>query len=208
LKYFIYIISFLSVTSAFAQKRLSQTFDATQVKELYIDSNEIFEIRVTTANTDQISIHTIIDGETFESTLLTAIIENQVLKVTTNKTPDYIPFNDKLSAHKVIAIELEIVIPNGMMLSVYSTLASLEVKGVLGRTRIDLGRGNFAGRELRFRESVTINTISGNVDMDITNAHITAQSRKGKVVIPKSFTSGTPISIQSLHGDITVRKSL
>lgn len=197
----------ISATTSVAQKRLSQTYDASAVKELYIHSNEIFEIKISAIETDQIIVNTIIEGETFASTLLNANIDDEVLNITTGKMPNFQPFNDKLSAHKVMAIELEIVIPIGLDVSVYSTLASVDTSGALGNVRIDLGRGHFKGTGFRFRENANINTISGSILLDVHQAIVTAQSRNGTVVIAEGFTNGMSIQLQSLHGDITVIKS-
>ena len=208
LKHYSILIFFLVATSVAAQKRLSQTYDATIIKELYINSNEIFEITITAADTDQITVHTIIDGEIFASTLLNTAIANNILKITTGKTPDYEPFNDKLSAHKVMAIELEITVPVGLDVSVYSTLAGVDTYGDFGEVHMDLGRGHFKGEGFRFRENATINTISGSIHLDIDKATITAQSRNGTIVISPEVTLGPPLKLESIHGDITVVKSL
>ncbi|EAQ39615.2 hypothetical protein MED134_08991 [Dokdonia sp. MED134] len=198
----------LVTMSLYAQKRLSQTYDATAIKELYIHSNEIFKIKITTGEVREITVATIIDGETFASTMLNTSTNDGVLKITTGKTPDYIPFNDKLAAHKVMAIELEIIIPIGLDVSIYSTLASVDTYGKLGQVRIDLGRGHFKGEEFRFRESGKINTISGSIYISSNLVNVTAQSRNGKVDIPPTQAKGPLLAIKSIHGDVTVVKSL
>ncbi|WP_298349611.1 hypothetical protein [uncultured Dokdonia sp.] len=202
-------ILFILVTmSLYAQKRLTQTYDATAIKELYINSNEIFKIKITTGEVREITVATIIDGETFASTLLNTSTNDGVLKITTGKTPDYIPFNDKLAAHKVLAIELEITIPRSLDVSIYSTLASVDTYGKLGQVRIDLGRGHFKGEEFRFRESGKINTISGSIYVSSNLVNVTAQSRNGKINIPPTQADGPLLEIKSIHGDVTVVKSL
>ena len=202
-------ILFMLVTmSLYAQKRLTQTYDSTAIKELYIHSNEIFKIKITTGEVREITVATIIDGETFASTMLNTSTNDGVLKITTGKTPDYIPFNDKLAAHKVMAIELEIIIPIGLDVSIYSTLASVDTYGKLGQVRIDLGRGHFKGEEFRFRESGKINTISGSIYISSNLVNVTAQSRNGKVDIPPTQAEGPLLAIKSIHGDVTVVKSL
>lgn len=201
------LLLLVTITMA-AQKRLSQTYDAKGIKELYINSNEIFEIRINAAFTDQITVNTIIEGETFASTLVNSKIENGVLKITTGKTPDYIPFNDKLSAHKVMAIELEIVVPIGLDIWVYSTLASLDTYGELGQIRVDLGRGHFKGEGFRFRESAQVNTISGSVSIELEAARIEANSRNGIVTIATTINLGLPLTIETIDGDISLYKLL
>ena len=202
------ILFILASISLCAQKRLTQTYEATAINELYINSNEIFKINITTAQTSNITIATIIDGETFASTLLNTTIEEGVLKITTGKTPDYIPFNDKLAAHKVLSIELDIIIPTGLDTSIFSTLASVDTTGNLGQVRIDLGRGHYRGEEFRFRESGKINTISGSIYIASDIVNVTALSRNGKVHIPPSDQYGPKLEIKTIHGDVTVVKSL
>lgn len=202
------ILFILASISLCAQKRLTQTYEAAAINELYINSNEIFKINITTAETCDISVATIIDGETFASTLLNTSTKDGVLKITTGKTPDYIPFNDKLAAHKVLAIELEIIIPIGLDVSIYSTLASVDTYGKFGQVRIDLGRGHFKGEEFRFRESGKINTISGSIYVSSNLVNVTAQSRNGKINIPPTQADGPLLEIKSIHGDVTVVKSL
>jgi len=191
-----------------AQKRLAQTYDAISINELYIYSNEIFKIKITARETKEITVATIIDGETFASTMLNTATSDGVLKITTGKTPDYIPFNDKLAAHKVLAIELEIIIPIDLDVSIYSTLASVDTYGKLGQVRIDLGRGHFKGEEFRFRESAKINTISGSIYVSSNLLNVNAQSRNGLVNIPTAQGEGPLLDIKSIHGDVTVVKSL
>ncbi len=195
------------MTSLLAQKRISQSYDAIDLKELYINSNEIFQINIVALNTDKVTVNTIIDGETFASTLLNTIMHNDVIKITTGKTPDYIPFNDKLSAHKVMSIVLEITVPEGLDISVYSTLASLDGTGNWGQTQVNLGRGGCRLEDFSFRESVKINTISGDIILTLPQSNVSAQSRNGSVVIAPGMNTGKTVVLESLHGNINVSKS-
>lgn len=201
------LLVLLTITMT-AQKRLSQTYDASAIQELYINSNEIFQIHILAIETDEVTVHTVIDGELFASTLLNTVIENKVLKITTGTTPDYTPFNDKLAAHKVLAITLEITIPKGTDLSVYSTLANVETEGAFGQVRIDLGRGRFMGKAFRFRQSATINTLYGSITLNTGQARLSAQSRHGTLVIPTKMTAGPLLTLRSIDGNISVVKSL
>ncbi len=203
-------LSILLLSSFFVlgQKRLLQSYDVNNIHSLYIDSDEIFQIKITSTATDQITIHTQIDGETFESSLLNTKIEEGVLYISTGYTPDFTPFNDKLSAHKILSIVLEITIPEDMNLDINSTLASMEGAGSFGNISINLGRGGCRFFDFRFRESATIHTISGPIYIETENAEITAQSRNGNVVIPVDVTGIKALHLKSIHGDITVKNSL
>ena len=160
------LLVFLFPLVLFAQKRIEKTYDAQGIQTLYINSDAIFKITISAKAVDEITIYTIIDGETFESSLLHTNIVDDRLEISTGRTPDYRPFNDKLSAHKVLSIELEIVIPEHINLDIKSTLAAVNLIGVYDKLTVNLGRGGFMGSDIRFRESV-INTISGNVTLSL-----------------------------------------
>ena len=187
----------------FAQKRSEQTFDRQDIKTLLINSNAIFKISITAQPVQEISIQTITDGETYESSLLHTKIIDQRLEITTGRTPDFTPFNDKLSAHKVLSIELDITIPQDFNIDIYSTLAEISLKGRYKELQINLGRGGLIGRDIRFRESV-INTISGNVALTTKRADVTASSRNGEVIINSNLNEGPICSVESIYGDIEV----
>ena len=187
----------------FSQKRSEQTFDRQDIKTLLINSNAIFKISITAQPVQEISIQTITDGETYESSLLHTKIIDQRLEITTGRTPDFTPFNDKLSAHKVLSIELDITIPQDLNIDIYSTLAEVSLKGRYKELQINLGRGGLIGRDIRFRESV-INTISGNVALTTKRADVTASSRNGEVIINSNLNEGPICSVESIYGDIEV----
>jgi len=198
------IVLFIFSCNLFAQKKLLKEYDVDNIHTLYIDSNDIFQIKLETSQTDKIIMYTQIDGETYENTLLHTETIEGILKITTGHTPDFIPFNDKLSAHKILSIVLEITLPEGLNLDVYSTLASVNAQGDYNQIRINLGRGGCHLSDFRFRESLLINTISGNIELETKNAEVHAQSRNGSVVIPKRMTGIKTINLQSIDGDITV----
>ncbi len=205
--YSVFILLVVFSGNLFAQKKLFKTYDVSDTHTLFIESDNIFQIKLTTAQTDQITIYTQIEGETFESALLHTEIVDGVLKITTGRTPDFIPFNDKLSAHKILSIVLEIILPEGLILDVYSTLASVDAQGNYNQVRMNLGRGGCHLSGFRFRESVHINTISGNITVETRNVNILAQSRNGNIVIPKGMTGIKTMDLHTIDGDITVIKS-
>lgn len=205
--YFLFILFVVFSGSLFAQKKLFKEYDVSDTDTVFIESDEIFQIKFTTAQTDKIAIYTQIEGETFENALLHTEIVNGVLKITTGYTPDFVPFNDKLSAHKILSIVLEVILPEGLVIDVYSTLASVYAQGNYKKARINLGRGGCYLSNFRFRESVYINTISGNIVVETTNTKILAQSRNGNIDIAKAMIGVKTMHLQSIDGDITVINS-
>lgn len=187
----------------FAQKKVEQTFDIEGLKAIVIDSDLIFKITMHTQPVTFIQLNTVVDGETYASTLVNTKVVDDRLEIRTGRTPDFTPFNDKLSAHKVLSIELEMIIPENMNVDIRSTLAEVNLDGLYRKLQIDLGRGGLIGRGVRFRESV-INTMSGNITLALTEANVTALSRNGSRNVATVFNEGPPCIIQTIHGDIDV----
>lgn len=187
----------------YSQKRVEQTYDIQQIDAIHIDSDLIFKITINARPTDQIQLYTIVDGETYASALVHSKVIDNHLEITTGRTPDFTPYNDKLSAHKVLSIELEISIPEDLNIDIHSTLAEVVLSGHYGTLLINLGRGGLIGRDIRFRESI-INTISGNVTLSLDKANVSASSRNGLKNIDDIFKVGPQCTIESIHGDIEV----
>ena len=187
----------------FAQKRGEQTYDIQDITAIHIESDIIFKITITAQSTQEIQLNTMVDGETYASTIVHSKVIDDRLEIYTGRTPDFTPFNDKLSAHKVLSIELEISVPEGIDININSTLAEVHLEGSYGTLQINLGRGGLIGREIRFRESI-INTISGHVTLSLDKANVSASSRNGLKKIDHIFNQGPQCTIESIHGDIEV----
>ncbi len=205
--YLFILLCLISVSNFFGQKKLFKEYEAQGIETIHVESDEIFQIKLISAQTDKIRIYTAIEGETFETSLLHARLTEDQLKITTGRTPDFVPFNDKLSAHKILSIVIEITVPEYMTIDIYSALASVEAIGSYDALYINLDRGGCQLLDFRFRESVQISTISGNIYVETQKAQILAQSRNGNVVIPYGMIGDHTIDLKSIHGDITIENS-
>jgi DUF4097 and DUF4098 domain-containing protein YvlB len=103
---------------------------------------------------------------------------------------------------------LYIELPEGMDIHIFSTLSSVDAQGRFGQVHINLGRGGCRLVDFRFRESATINTLTGTINVEVDMADVQAQSRNGNVVISPGFTNGFPLVLKSVHGDVIVTKLL
>ncbi|WGK65979.1 hypothetical protein [Croceiramulus getboli] len=199
------LVCVLSIQLSVAQKELSNTFDATGIEELIIDSDAIFKIKLTTTTRPQIKIRTGIEGETFESALLLSEQKNKQLILTTGRSPEYIHYDDKLAAHKVMSVELTIEVPEELAITIVSELASVRAEGHYGLLNWSLRDGDV--RLFRFRGSGMIKTVTGLVLVESAESQIAAQSRNGHVagrIVTPEFAD---LQIQSIDGDILVTQS-
>ena len=95
----------------YSQKIIERDFDATLINNIEINSDIINSVLIYSENTNHIKIIAKIEGENYENVVLSMVEKDNILFL----KPDYTPFfeaeNDKLAAHKVQSIELEIIVP-------------------------------------------------------------------------------------------------
>ena len=88
------------MSAIFAQKQMVLTEPAGQLKGIFIESDQVFQIYVKTTNSDQLVISTEVEGETFETLEIDTRLQNELLYVTTGRSIGFKAFDDKLAAHK------------------------------------------------------------------------------------------------------------
>ncbi|MDW5289981.1 hypothetical protein [Formosa sp. PL04] len=187
-----------------AQKRVDKSIDAQDITTLQINGKNCFKIHVISTHTNQIVIQTRIDGEHSEEMIVITRKSNDSLYVSTQFQPLFEADNDKLSAHKLMSIELEIQIPKHFNLNIKSDISSVVTQGVFNTAFIELNQGNC--RLESFVGSATINTIQGSIYVETNFANVKASSRHGVVTIQRLISGENQLDLKSIHGDISVFK--
>ena len=179
--------------------------DAKGISSIILYAEEIFKITVRTAPVETITITTHSDGEYYNQISLDARVEGETLLLDSRFREILQSGYDKLSAHKVFAMEVTLEIPQGLSLDISSNLASVHASGSFKNLLVQLKSGscylsNFTGDAL-------VNTYNGNIEVTTTNAKVTALSRHGKVVLPQDNTGNHEIELSSINGNIRVLKT-
>tara|TARA_R100000935_G_C2806176_1_gene152780 strand:- start:196 stop:816 length:621 start_codon:yes stop_codon:yes gene_type:complete len=200
--FLIFLFSFF----AFAQKDTSKQLNATGIKSIYINTNEVFKIILkTSSNSDIISISSHSEGEYFNDIALDTEVRENSIYLSTKFREILRSGFDKLSAHKVFSLEITIEIPENLEVYVNSNIASVEAEGVYDSIQIELNSGycnltNFIGNAL-------VNTYKGAITIQTTDATVTAFSRNGKVSLPLVISGKNVIKATSINGNIRVVKN-
>ena len=186
-----------------AQKTLEKQIYATKTTQLVIASNMINLLSIASEETDHISIIAKIRGEHSENVLVTTSEENSILTIGTGYTPYFEAENDKLAAHKVISVEMEIVIPHFLTVEVQTKIASIDVTGTYDVFRANLEYGNC---ELNhFLGHAFVNTVHGDI-LVYANEHVSGRafSKKGVVINHLPGRGEYTIIAESRDGDISL----
>jgi len=189
----------------YGQKIEEQTITDYTIKSIVVEGDAIFKIEINTSNAKSIKIKSRIEGEYSKHTKIKSEINNGTLSITcdypklTNRT------DDKLNAHKVHSIDININIPKYLNVYIKSAIASAKISGAFKNLLLELNQGN--AQVLNFTGNGIINTMNGNINLETNNAVIKAKTRTGIIKKEKIEESKNQIEITSINGNINVYKT-
>jgi len=200
-----FLLFILVSSSGFCQKNTSRIFDANNIKQLYIETDEVYKITIKASQIDKVTLTSHTEGEYYNDIALNMEMENDKMILTSAFNEDLQGGFDKLSAHKVFSLELTLEIPEGLEVFISSNIASVIGSGDFKSLDIELQSGYckldpFVGNAI-------INTYKGSIYMVTNSATIIANSRNGSVKIPKDLLGSHQIKLTSIDGDISVVKN-
>jgi len=200
----IFIVVFLAgMIPCLAQKIMHKEYDASQVETLIITSNEIFTIEIHTGTTAKIMVETNVEGENYEQVILNTTNDGKVMSLGTSYAPYFEAFNDKLAAHKLIAIDMKITIPENIAVQVNAKIASVDARGSYRNLEVSLENGNF--RLTDFEGNATVYTKQGDIivyaSSDVSGDGI---SKYGRVKNLLGDSGKYHIKAESITGDISL----
>jgi len=201
-----YILLFIFLmANVYAQKIIDKSWDIEGIERLEIISNDIFNIVIISNHSSRINVITKIEGEYYENVVLNISEENKTLRLSTGFTPYFQAVNDKLAAHKVISIEMELNISNRLEVFVRSSMTSLSTHGSFKDLQVELGNGNCVLND--FEGDAKLFTRNGDITV-IAHETVKARARtkRGRLTNELSATGKFSIDAESVNGDITLLK--
>ncbi|TBW27841.1 hypothetical protein [Gramella sp. KN1008] len=188
-----------------AQRMTREVIDATRINTIHINTDEVFRIKLRATSTSTISIQTRSEGEYYNDITLESSIKADRFELTSRYPEILTGGYDKLSAHKVFSLEIEMEIPEGMEVVIRSNLASVMATGNYKAFYTDLKQGHC--ELLSFSGQAVVNTYSGDILIETGTGLIEAHSRNGEVIVPEFLPGRNPLKLTSIDGDIMVRKN-
>lgn len=205
MKYIIYISFLFFLCQIQAQKTSTKSFSSKGISTLVIDGNSVFKIVVETAKTKNISIFSEVRGENNQHVVLFTDIKDKKLHISSTFHPMFVANNDKLSAHKLISIELKLIIPENMSLLISSDIALVFLSGNYKYVDAELINGSFNAE--KFYGNLLVNTIHGDIKLETNWAQVEVSTKHGSVKKEALKPGEHQISLNSINGNITVKKT-
>lgn len=191
--------------SILAQSKWEKKIDAPEVHSLSIELGFIQSLMVSTGNSDQYVIKTTSEGEYRDQVMLVSKEVDHWLEIYPQWTPSFIAPNDKLSAHKVRALNLELIVPKGKTLEIRGEQAVVSVSGEYKEVVLRLGSGR-VNLEY-FSEESDIRTDSADVFLTVPYGDIQASSTEGKVIGSIPLNTRFQYKLASEKGSIYLNKA-
>ncbi|UAB85396.1 hypothetical protein INR75_05090 [Zunongwangia sp. SCSIO 43204] len=204
-RYLIFLCCFFTGTLFMLAQKDTQNILTSDFTEVIIDADEVFKINVISEKRDNLQYKTHSEGEYFNEIRLKTSLKNGRLLIETQYPEQLVGGFDKLSAHKVFSLELDLYLPEDKILIISSNSASLIVSGKFESFSANLQRGYCNLKA--FEGNATINTYKGDIDAEVVSGEITAKSRHGEVLIGIDLYGMHQIKLTSINGDISVRKT-
>ena len=179
-----------------------EVIDVAKIKRISLAGDEIFKLRLTTGPGKAIVITTNTEGEYYNDISLDTELRDETLFLTSRYRNILQNGYDKLSAHKVFSMEVELEIPQDMMVEVNSNLASVYLSGVYEHVLVQLRNGSCYFED--FKGNAVINTFDGNILGTVQGVSVEANSRNGEVEVSKVLHGNHKMVLTSINGNIKV----
>lgn len=204
MKYFSLLLIFFTLTLQ-AQKETTRVVDAGELTSIVINSDEVYRVTVKSSSVNSVTIKTKADGEYFNDIGLDLEILRHTLYLRSKYREILQSGFDKLSAHKVFAMEVELEIPQDMHIEVRSNVASVFLSGDYENVILELKSGS--GFLQDFSGDAVVNTFDGNIEVETHGASVEANSRHGSISLPVSKRGTNHLKLTTINGDIMVQET-
>ena len=199
------LLGFFASVTITAQKVVKKTYVNANNDYIQIDSNNCYQIDLNTASGDELLVEAIIDGEYRKDLVVNIEQEGHTVLINAGFQPNFVFPNDKLSAHKVVSVRLQITLPEYHDIRLYGTSSNVNATGNYKNLKVDLADGICELRNVA--ENVQVKTQRGAIYLFTDRGDIMATSAYG-TVSGNSIPSGDSVyDLQSVEGDIHLQKT-
>lgn len=189
----------------FAQKRVDKILDNQDVSTVYINGANCYKIHVIAQPLHDMNIKTRIAGEHNEDMMIATKVKHDTLFVGARFQPLFVADNDKLSAHKVMSIEMEVFLPEHLTVYIVSDIAQVQAQGLFKGVIIELRDGNCVLS--KFTGNAKVNTVNGDITVQTNYAKIEAETKSGERFLEPITLGVNELILKSIRGDIKVSKT-
>lgn len=205
MKILIYLSPFFFLVQLQGQKLVKKAFIDPRIESIQIDAQYCYKIDLRTAPTKEVQVSASIEGEYAKDLLISIEERGTTVLVSAGFQPIFIDPNDKLSAHKVVSIALQIRVPEYKKVSVFGTNSNVSATGKYGNLNITLSDGICTLENVS--ETVGVTTQKGDIWLTAPSGDILAESTYGQVEQENIPFGDNQFILKTVEGDIHLKKT-
>jgi len=196
----------MTCTVGFSQKKTEQIIvvDDT-VSHLIFDLDNVFTIKLSSTKSNQVIIKAISEGEYANHFVITKKRENKTLHISGNIAFTFPNNQDKLSAHKVHAIAVEILVPEHLQTFVSSDIGNVSITGKYNSLGTNLLSGN------SYLSNVfgdfDIKTVNGDINLTANRGMVNAVSKLGTIIQEVLPNGKSNFQLKTTKGNIKIAEA-
>ena len=201
----LFFVVFFTLVNIHAQKLVRKAFIDPRTETIQIDAQYCYRIDLKTASSNEVEISASMEGEYAKDLLISIEQSGTTAMISADFQPLFINPNDKLSAHKVVSIALEISVPEYKYVDVFGTNTNLYATGKFEDLNVTLSDGRCTLENVS--ESVEVTTQKGDIMVMAPSGNIVAESTYGNVekgIIPFGYNQ---FILKTIEGDIFLTKT-
>jgi hypothetical protein len=191
--------------NALGQKVIKKSIIHPGISFISIDANNCYSVSLVTRKGEEMSVTAQMDGEYNPDLLINIREEGSAMFISAGFQPNFVIPNDKLGAHKVVSIALQLTLPELKSVSLFGTSANVSVFGDYRDLRISLNDGQCLLTGVS--EYVEVITQSGDIELTDRAADIEASSKFGKVSKNGLPRGSHQYILTTITGNITLNKT-
>lgn len=194
----------MGITMLNAQKIVKKSVLDPETSFLVIDAENCFKVEMVTSESKEIVVEAHIDGEYRDDLQVKLEHNGPLVELSAGFYPDFIQPNDKLSAHKVISIALQVQVPRNMKISILGTSTNVFAKGSYDRLKVVLDDG-ICNLDM-FCGTAKVVTRSGDINVRTKSAVFETKTAFGKIESDSIPEGEDFYDISTTTGDIHLMK--
>ncbi|MEX0315968.1 MAG: hypothetical protein AB3N18_17450 [Allomuricauda sp.] len=172
---------------------------------IQIDSEFCYQVNLLTYKTEEVVVEASIEGEYAKDLIITIEEEGATMLISARFQPNFINPNDKLSAHKVISIALDIELPEYKDVFIYGTNSNVDIIGKYKALNVKLSDGRCNLNNVV--ETVEVTTQKGDIVLTTPSGNITAKSVYGEVFREDIPFGDNQFTLNTIEGKIHLKKT-
>lgn len=188
-----------------AQKKLHKTIRADDIALIQVEATNCFELNVHTLPGKEVLVEAEMEGEYSKDLDIDITTNGNTMLIEAIFNPGFENPNDKLSAHKVVSILLNITIPHSKDVEIYGTNTNVLIGGIYNELQVSLADGTCMLNNVH--GNAQVKTQSGNIAILANAAEIQAESKYGKVEFNPIPVGKTNYKLQTVSGNIQLSKT-